>query len=670
MTLFNTGAITGTPSHGTQIAGPVALIIGGGLVRTTNHGTVAPNTVALPNTGTFVEFNQLIMTGGQFVNSGPLSTSSAAIGNLISIANETILDGGTLINDDTFRGGAGLGIQVFPGATLSGTGLYQGQGAVQNLIVSNAGTVTPQNAGGIPGTLTIQGAYAQTSDGTLVINLGSPGATGLLNVTSNVAGFGTAEIGGKLVLNLAPNAIFPLQTNIPIITTSNGLIGTFSTIVNNIPNVTPTFTVDPNKNLLVAFAPKLNPAHRVFNFPQVIFSKMNQKNMRIQNYIWRLVRTIYEHEAIDSTYPCVASNSSASNHLTASAEPSDYASDPRMIASQTSIGGPYATEFSQSALIAGDPSRRKKKRPMTVEQELQELLREIQTPPIPNPSDIYFGPTFSVSNTLTKKGQVGSTSWSAGATAGFDYAFPVGGIGLTTDYSHTKGFIKRHGGTYRTDGLDLSVYGAYVPPSLPELSVSAIVGGGYQWNSFPSMTGYPTMPLIAKGHPHGWDYNINLSSQFMFLNNLFPQVPPALQFGIKTSLQYCHSFTEGYTEHGAGSFNTKYFPSISNSLRTDLGFIISYILQWTSATMVPQLSIDWQRECLRQSSVSKTVPASTPDVTPTLSPSKGPGRNYMDVSFDLLTMFYNTYGVDMNWGFQWNDTSHDHTFMLSGKFKF
>ena len=669
LTLFNNGAITGTPSHGTQIAGPVALIIGGGLVRTTNIGTVAPNTVALPNSGTFVEFNQLIMTGGQFVNSGPLSSSPAAIGNLISIANETILDGGTLINDDTFRGGTLLGIQVFPGATLSGTGLYQGQGAVQNLIVSNAGTVNPQNANGIPGTMTIQGAYAQTSDGTLIINMGAPGSTGLLNVTSNVAGFGTAELGGKLILNLSPNATFPLHTNIPIITTSNGLIGNFSRIVNNIPNLAPTLTVDPNKNLLVSFAPKLNPAHRVFNFSQVIFSKMNQKNMRIQNYIWRMVRTIQDNEFISSTYPCAAIKSSTQSRMVASAEPSDYASDPKMIASKTSIGGPYAMEFSESALIAGDPSRREKKK-MTAEQELQELLREIQGPPIPNPADIYFGPTFSVANTVTKKGQVGSTSWSAGATAGYDYAFPVGGIGITADYSHTKGFTKHHGGTYTTDGADLSVYGAYVPPSLSELSLSAIVGGGYQWNFFPSDTGFPGMPLVAKGFPHGWDYNINLSGQFMFLNNMFPQVPQNLQFGIITGLQYCYSFTEGYTEHGAGFFDTKYFPSKSNSLRTNLGFIICYIFQWNIAYIVPQLSIDWQRECLKQSSVSKSVPANTPDVAPTLSPSFGPGRNYMDVSFDMLTMFYNQYGVDINWGFEWNDTSHDHSFMLSGKFKF
>ncbi len=160
-------------------------------------------------------------------------------------ADEVIIDpGGTLV----VNAGQTLTIDDGPETDLQNNGTLQVDGSlvnngkfVNNGIVKGTGTLTVANfsnpatvaPGDSPGSLTISGNYAQTSAGTLEIELGGVTAGTQYDVL-NISG--TASLNGTLNVTFT-NSFVPVSSIDFIILDAASLSGTFSTV--NLPDISP-----------------------------------------------------------------------------------------------------------------------------------------------------------------------------------------------------------------------------------------------------------------------------------------------------------------------------------------------------------------------------------------------------------------------------------------------
>lgn len=635
----NTGSISGAGVGVIFRAGTIN--INGGTMINSNSGSVSSLGV-----GTNVIADTLNMTSGSLINNGPLSTTSS-IGNLVT-ATATVLNGGSIVNNDIYQAHtlsiAGTGI-------LAGTGIYQDVGS-QTISVTNSGSVLPasQLSGATPGVMTVQGSYSQSSTGTLIIDLLSQTVFSQLNVTSTSTSSGTASLAGTLQLNASPGASFPLGTRFPIVVANHGVTGQFTNIVNNIPNLTPQFTTNAAWDVLfLSFTPTLNIANVVQNFPALSTNNVNRRNFRILETTQEMVRRIADATRIPGTYPCAMDSEVPDPFSLPRIDACQNAADPRLLASRTDFSA-----FTPAAISNRDPS------------SLALLGKNL---PVLYPANIYFGPTAAVGEFSSIHQQVGQNYWCAGAVLGFDYAFRQFGIGVVADYEHTHGDIDNHGGDFDIDGVDLSLYGTYVPKALPSFALFAIIGGGYQWNYFPRKTGFPDDVLIAKGTPTGAQYDALLGVQYAFENAQFHSIPKGLQIVPTADLQYIYSYFSKYREYGAGDFDLEYQGQPAKSLRLSLGTLINYLWQGEDVSVLPQLTLAWQREFLNQVNqlIFRPVYFDIPPSTLSFIP---PGCNFFIAGIDVSTRFYEKYGIDFHYTFQWNSLFLDNSFSLEGTFRF
>ncbi len=635
-----TNTNTGTVNSGTgsKLLNGDSLQIDGGTITNDNTGIVTGG-----GTGCLIQCTNFVMTGGKVVNNGPVS-SSGGKGNLI-IATSTEVEGGIYLNNDTVQS---FGFVVNGKGLVAGTGVFQDLGGTQDLDFVNGtnasnggGSVEPGDLSPVnPGVMTINGMYTQNPSGTLIINIFSPTHFSQLNATSNLASpQGTATInGGTLDLNIPIGALPAGTATFPFITANHGVTGAFSTIVNTNPFVRTALAISGDAFVLTTTTAATAPTTKLTNFPSIVFSNLGNLNRMTEQHIFEMNNVIAQNEMIPSTYPC-ASTIDTRQRL-------------------------YAANLPMEDLIAQEEPHKK-----GTKEKQQQLIQEIQTPPIPNPLTIYSGPIGTLGNYVTKHGQTGNRYWTGGGTFGFNYAFSQFGIGSSLSYQHTHTNIKHHEGHTDTDEIDLNAYGSYVPRSLPQFAVSAIVGAGYQWNSFPRITGFTDTPIIAKGFPNGWDFTSTLGVQYTFMNPPFAGLPLGLQIVPLADLQYCYSFVDAYREHRAGMFDLKYKAQNTKSLKLDLGFLVNYTFFTPTTSIRPQVTLKWRREFLykREKSSFAFVHFDMPYTT---SFSKAPNLNTAEASFDLLTMFYGRYGIDIFYNFEWNTWFHDHNAYVNGSFSF
>jgi hypothetical protein len=180
--------------------GPEPLRMFGGMV---NDGSIQ-----VSNGGT-ISFQGYL--GGSFINAGTVTvgnggTLSAQHGLTGTV--DYVQSGGTTVVDGVL---SAANVDIM-GGLLTGSGTIQAN-------VTNAGTVAP---GDTFGTLTIQGNYAQTATGVLLIQIGGANAYGQLVVT------GTATLGGTLDIALINGYTPALGTSFDILS-FNQRSGDFAT---------------------------------------------------------------------------------------------------------------------------------------------------------------------------------------------------------------------------------------------------------------------------------------------------------------------------------------------------------------------------------------------------------------------------------------------------------
>ncbi|WP_321336742.1 autotransporter domain-containing protein [Breoghania sp.] len=158
-----------------------------------------------------------------------LSGVTSLTGDYSGYTGDTNVDGGTLlVNTDTFLRSA---ISIADGGTLGGTG------TLASVTLDSGATIAPGDAG-MTGTLTISGSDVTfVSGSTLSVQIASDRTSDRLAVTGTSTGGGvTIEDGATLhVSGLSgdPKAGYSLDPSYTVLTATNGITGTFSSVTDD-----------------------------------------------------------------------------------------------------------------------------------------------------------------------------------------------------------------------------------------------------------------------------------------------------------------------------------------------------------------------------------------------------------------------------------------------------
>ncbi|MBV8276810.1 MAG: autotransporter domain-containing protein [Verrucomicrobia bacterium] len=220
-TLTNAGIINGNVELGSG-TNLVALITGSDLKGSLNLGTNSGSGLVLDGSGQEA-LSQAVT--GTITDPGSLTKQGSGTWiideNLTAPISTDVISGTLTIQNATLTSSA---VTIGSGGTLTGIGTIAGN-------VTNSGVLSPGNPFG---TLTIRGNYTQTSSGLFRLQIGglASGDFGLLAVT------GQATLGGTLELLPVGNFHFAPGDKI-VFLTANSITGTFSTIVDNVPDPSP-----------------------------------------------------------------------------------------------------------------------------------------------------------------------------------------------------------------------------------------------------------------------------------------------------------------------------------------------------------------------------------------------------------------------------------------------
>ncbi len=252
--------------------------------------------------------------------------------------------------------------------------------------------------------------------------------------------------------------------------------------------------------------------------------------------------------------------------------------------------------------------------------------------------------------------------WSAGAIAGFDYAFSQLGIGTALNYDYIHGDADELGGFHVHEAL-ASIYGIYSPNALTGLSVNGIVGGGYDWYQIERST----VSGDVSGKPSGGQFDALLNVEYTLSKGKFNFVPLA-------GAQYIYLSVGKYTETGDELENQQINRQKIQSLRSTLGTRVNYMWSQDSKICHPttiKIELDgaWQREFLNKNqSLEYTSVAFAQGLNTLVVPNSG--RNIFLAGIDLNATIKDKYGCEGSYDFQWNDSYRDHNFYLGLNLKF
>ena len=146
-------------------------------------------------------------------------------------------------------------------------------------------------------------------------------------------------------------------------------------------------------------------------------------------------------------------------------------------------------------------------------------------------------------------------------------------------------------------------------------------------------------------------------------------MPERLQIIPLVSIQYIHLNVKKYHEHGAGLFDLNFASQTAKSLRSTLGTRINYSWEWTNVVFTPELNLGWQREFFDKSRHVRFVPADFDVPTSSLTMPRS-GRDVALAGVDFLVTFFDKYGLEASYDFEWNSLYRDHFFYIGCNFRF
>jgi uncharacterized protein YhjY with autotransporter beta-barrel domain len=441
---------------------------------------------------------------------------------------------------------------------------------------------------------------------------------------------GIASLAGDLLVTMPTTFSFPLLPASPIriLNATNGRSGEFDQVF--IPSqFIPTVTYDANSVfLLITPAMGATQTRSINNSHQVKVASENNSFYFLTTQMQRMQRVMRRKDIAENA-PAVATRTLNPSLLTA--DNSDRIAAPQL------------------GVIAADS--------FLTQDKQQQLKRTLEDPQTQYPAHFYAGP-------LGGTGRADGTDfWSAGALMGFDYAFSQVGLGLMVKYNHIsgQGFI--------VDESKAKLYATYVPEQLPQIAVNAIVGYDHDWVYFHTRKGFTGDLHTAKGTPQSNEYNALLGIEYTLEKSQISGLPSGLQISPLAALQYTHNHMQKYQEHGAGLFDQEFTSLNVQTLRLSLEVITYYTKTWNNFTFSPQVMIGWQREFLAKGNEigSRGVGSDDPYMYSQLPSS---GRNFAVAGVDLQFYFFEQYGIETSWNFEWNSLYYDNQFYLGFNYLF
>jgi outer membrane autotransporter protein len=512
-------------------------------------------------------FSGVMQDGGNFGGTGgsltKIGTGTFALTGANTYTGDTNINAGTLFVDGSL---ASANVFVQAAGTLGGHGTLFGN-------VINHGTVSPGHS---PGTLGIAGNFTQFADGVLRIEIAGtqPGQFDVLAVggKANLNGTlqvvnagGTVKVGDTLKILTAVAGVSGVFTAVSpyaggpligmnVIYETNDVLLAFTQ--NSFAALSGTLSFTPNQ---LAVAQALDSVTAKLGGKTGVINEFDfLDNQPLDMLAGNLDKLSPDELTSIFNIAVSLANTQAAHIQNRTAEiRSEADSDGGSAAGGVSGGGGGAP---------GPVGKRTKEIPMA--------------------NDERWGMWFTGSGEFT---HVGSTTNAAGfnldsggVTAGVDYRFTDHfAAGISLGYMNTTASLS-NGGKIDADGGRVGAYATYFDRGF---YVDAAVSGGF--NSYNTRRTTPNN-TVAIGRPDGAEINVLLATGYDWKWK-------GLTLGPTASFQYTNVQLDGFTETG-GFAPLSVAGQNAESLRTALGFHVTFDKKVGRAIVRPELRAAWQHE--------------------------------------------------------------------------
>jgi outer membrane autotransporter protein len=448
--------------------------------------------------------------------------------------------------------------------------------------VTNSGTVSP---GSSPGTLTINGNYAQTAAGTLAEQIASASSYSKLVVT------GSASLAGTLAPTLLGvyrpqgNQVFP-----GVVTAAGGLTGTFTTIANPIsPTLFWQASYQPTGVGLWVQRNYTNAGLALNANQQAVGNMLNGLAAGATgdlNTVLNAIDSLGDAGAVGNAYKQISpEKAGALASLGLSGATFQMRNLARWITDMRFGTREVQTAFGLDSFNLGN-SRAGLLLAFNGD-NLASLLTGSKPGAAASPWGFYLLPNLLLGTQATTENQTGYNFIGAGFTLGGDFRVRDDLlVGVATGYNYLGARFRGSGGGLENNNWPITAYAAYLPQSF-----YAFGSLGYSLNLFSLNRDISIAGLYreAKSSPAGNQFNgygetgYDLKWQRLVVTPL-------------VSLAYSHIWVGGFAENGAGALNLNVGSQSAESLQTGVGAKVSLPLKRDSTLVVPQVYATYQHE--------------------------------------------------------------------------
>jgi uncharacterized protein with beta-barrel porin domain len=474
-------------------------------------------------------------------------------------------------------------IQVNPGGTFMGTGTLSAG-------FTNNGLMKP---GASPGTLNLIGSYTQGPTGNLEVEIASASNYDKLNISGAP---GTASLDGTVSPLLLGSYIPKGNTALHIITTTEGVTGTFS---NDGPwQLTPTLFLNtrykPSSVDLVVLRDYTNPGlglcpnqWQVGNMLNSVATSATGDLNHVLNVIDFLpngpaVATAF-NEISPEKYSALANLAFAGSVLQRRSL-AQRITDLRFGTRELSTAGSFPGFFD---------GRYSRTDGLMMAYNIGSLAASVAYPKN-TASDsrwgVYVDPDLVLGNQDSSAKETGYSFAIGGFTAGVDYRVADDFlVGLATGYNYTSANYKGSGGSVSANTWPLTAYAAYLPQDF-----YAYASLGYALNLFDvdRKIQFRGLSRTANSSPTGNQFNAYGEMGYDIKDFMVQPVvvTPAV------SLSYASLSVDSFIESNAGALNLKVNSQTADSLQTGLGAKVAVPFKTGSVKVVPQVYGFYQHE--------------------------------------------------------------------------